>query len=66
MDEKHKRNCRKNCSAAEIDILVKEIEARRAVLFGKLKGPNKTQLHRDRAWAAVAAEINAVSRSGAE
>jgi hypothetical protein len=42
-------------------VLVEEVEKRRALLFGPLKGPNLTQFHRDRGWQQVVDAVNAVA-----
>jgi hypothetical protein len=55
--QKRKRSA--NFTAAETDISTREVEARKHFLFDALKGPNLTQAHRDRAWAAVAEKVNA-------
>jgi hypothetical protein len=44
-----------------VDILVKEVEKRRQLLFGPLRGPFLTQSHRDRAWEQVVSCVNAVA-----
>jgi vacuolar-type H+-ATPase subunit D/Vma8 len=41
-------------------VLVEEVEKRRALLFGPLKGPNLTQFHRDRRLQQVVDAVNAV------
>lgn len=51
----------KNFTATETTILVNEVEKRRDLLFGRLKGPNLTQFHRDRGWDQVVNAINAVA-----
>ncbi|CAH1383330.1 unnamed protein product, partial [Tenebrio molitor] len=51
----------KNFTTTEVDILVKEVEKRRQVLFGPLRGPSLTQFHRDRAWEQVLSCVNAVA-----
>jgi hypothetical protein len=40
---------------------VKEVEKRRQVLFGPLRGPSLSQFHRDRAWEQVLSCVNAVA-----
>ncbi|KAH0816623.1 hypothetical protein GEV33_006168 [Tenebrio molitor] len=51
----------KNFKVEETAVLVEEVEKRRALLFGPLKGPNLTQFHRDRGWQQVVDAVNAVA-----
>ncbi|RZC35981.1 Myb DNA-bind 5 and/or MADF DNA bdg domain containing protein [Asbolus verrucosus] len=51
----------KNVTSTEITIMVEEVERRRNVLLGPLKGPRLTQFHRDRAWEKVVEAVNAVA-----
>jgi hypothetical protein len=51
----------KNFRVEETAVLVEEVEKRRALLFGPLKGPNLTQFHRDRGWQQVVDAVNAVA-----
>ncbi|KAJ3621955.1 hypothetical protein MTP99_002497 [Tenebrio molitor] len=51
----------KNFTPSEIDVLVTEVDKRRHVLFGPLRGPSLTHFHRARAWEQVLSCVNAVA-----
>ncbi|KYB24574.1 hypothetical protein TcasGA2_TC031761 [Tribolium castaneum] len=51
----------KNFTPTEVEILIVEVENRRNILFGPLKGPSLTQYHRDRAWDQVLSHVNSVA-----
>jgi hypothetical protein len=51
----------KKFTPSEIDVLVTEVDKRRNVLFGRLRGPSLTHFHRARAWEQVLSCINAVA-----
>ncbi|RZC39405.1 Myb DNA-bind 5 domain containing protein [Asbolus verrucosus] len=56
----------KNFTSTEITIMVEEVERRRNVLFGPLKGPRLTQFHMYRAWEKVVEAVAPVVRGLAE
>ncbi|XP_068900664.1 uncharacterized protein [Tenebrio molitor] len=51
----------KNFTHSETSVLVTEVEKRRQVLYGPLRGPSLTQFHRDRGWEQVLSCVNAVA-----
>ncbi|KAJ3661684.1 hypothetical protein Zmor_006071 [Zophobas morio] len=50
-----------NFTEAEIEVLVSDVEQKRATLFGSLKGPKLTHFNRDVAWNTVLDCVNAVA-----
>ncbi|KAJ3621709.1 hypothetical protein MTP99_003816 [Tenebrio molitor] len=61
MENKAVKKRSKKFKVEETAVLVEEVEKRRALLFGPLKGPNLTQFHRDRGWQQVVDAVNAVA-----